>query len=165
MAKTNILDKRCYLCEKQVTKSGYLFSCIDSSCGCVFWDDVVKKEIKLVRKNYSHDKNVLLALREARVPYKSAVPYTESKRNHHFVYVIDFGGIRKTAAYVGMTGLHPYHRYLCHLLKIRAGKKRVSNEGKFMPFYEGPMPQIEAVEREKSLAAYLSKFYLSIYSS
>ena len=165
MVKSIITKDRCYLCEKPVARLGLLFYCRDSTCGCVFWDDLVKKEIKLVKRNYSYDKNLLLALKDAGVPYRNKVPYRDNKRDHYFVYVIDFGGLPKTAAYVGMTGLHPHHRYLCHLLNIHGGKKRVSKEGRFMPFFEGPMSQAEAAEREKSLAKYLNRFYQKIYSS
>ncbi len=70
MSKKNISNKRCYLCKKQTIQSGYLMSCSDGSCGCVFWDDLVKTEIKLLRKNYSYDKNVLITLKDAGVnPY------------------------------------------------------------------------------------------------
>ena len=165
MSKKNISNKRCYLCKKQTIQSGYLISCSDESCGCVFWDDLVKTEIKLLRKNYSYDKNVLITLKDAGVPFKTEVPFRDHKKNHYFVYVIDFGGLPQTAAYVGKTGLHPFHRYLCHLLEIHAGKKRVSKEGKFMPFYEGPMSNQEANEREESLAKYLRNSYQTIHSS
>ena len=98
MVKSIYTNNRCYLCEKPVARLGLLFYCRESTCGCVFWDDLVKKEIKLVKRNYSLDKNLLLTLKDAGVPYRNKVPYRDNKRDHYFVYVIDFGGLPKTAA-------------------------------------------------------------------
>lgn len=55
------------------------------------------------------------------------------------------------SVYVGMTGLHPYERYLNHILGQKASSKAKKKATALIRF-EGPMPSEAARLREVTLA-------------
>lgn len=129
----------CRVCQSDTTVNGYLYRCLNKSCGAVHWD---KARVKRLRK--SSDEELKDVLRNADVPYE-----VRDKKGH-FVYVLRLRG-ELNAVYVGMTGLHPYARYLNHLRGYKASshaKKRATAMIKF----EGPMPYEKAKLREPALA-------------
>lgn len=129
----------CRVCKSKTTVSGHLYRCVKKSCGAVHWD---KARIKRLRK--ASEDEIKDVLRDANVP-------SEAKdAKGHFVYVLRLRG-ELNSVYVGMTGLHPYARYLNHLRGYKASshaKKRATAMLKF----EGPMPYEKARLREPALA-------------
>ena len=57
---------------------------------------------------------------------------------------------------MGMTGLHPYHRYFNHIRGYQASKI-VKNQGTAMLRFEGPMTGEKAKVREPELAEELRR--------
>ena len=96
----------CRICGAGAEKSGYLFSCQNKACGSVHWD---KGKIKTIKKALKADPELL-----KQVLNDANVPEPIKGGNSHFVYVLRLRG-ELNAVYVGMTGLHPYARYLNHV--------------------------------------------------
>ncbi len=66
--------------------------------------------------NLSDDKVLKVILDEANIPT------VKKKKASHFVYVIKLSGNPKDSVYVGMTGYHPYQRYLNHPRNYKASR-------------------------------------------
>ena len=132
----------CRVCGKPTVKHGYLYSCKIKSCGAVHWNkkDVLKEDLD--------DRSTL-----EKVLVDANVPSHLKANKSHFVYVLRLKG-ETNAVYVGMTGLHPYARYLNH---IRGHKSSSIARAKATALirFEGPMTSDKAVEREVSLAGEL----------
>ena len=81
---------------------------------------------------------------------EAKVPTDEVQSGQSFVYAIL---LREPpgAIYVGMTGRHPYERYINHLRGHKASRY-VRRFGRAMMFFEGPMNWKDAQIREVALA-------------
>jgi len=80
----------------------------------------------------------------------AGVPGRITGQQSHFVYVLRLRG-ELNAVYVGMTGLHPYARYLNHIRGFKSSRhtKKLATA---LISYEGPMSASEAKQREPELA-------------
>jgi len=78
------------------------------------------------------------------------VPKRLKEEKSSFVYILRLKG-QVDALYVGMTGLHPYERYLNHIRGHKAGKVTKKRATAIINF-EGPMTHDIAVAREVSMA-------------
>ena len=142
--------RRCRECKDNVIQNGYLFRC--TKCKSVFWHRSV------LSKDLNNDEVFLeQVLKDANVPIDK-----NTKKNHFYVYRITLTGKPSNSVYVGMTGLHPYYRYLNHLRGHKAANV-VKRRAKSLIKYEGPMSYIKASEREKSLKIELGTIYNKVY--
>jgi predicted GIY-YIG superfamily endonuclease len=129
----------CRVCGGKGTQSGLLFQCENLSCRAVHWDKrIVKRTLQ------QSNENLQQILDDARVPapLKSA--------NSHYVYVLRLKG-EPNAVYVGMTGLHPYSRYLNHIIGHKSSK-HTKRRATALIFFEGPMTHESAAKKEPELA-------------
>jgi len=130
---------KCRICKSATSQHGYLYRCLNVLCSSVFWD---KGQVKRsLRRNPEALSQVL---------EDAEVPKPLKQKNSKFVYVLRLKG-EKNAVYVGMTGLHPYERYLNHIRGHRASghaKKRATA----LITFEGPLTACEAERREPELA-------------
>ena len=152
----------CRVCQSETDVKGLLHRCSKKTCDAVYWDRFAIK--RLVKENKETSKEASpewfkTLLKEADVP--------ESIAGEHYVYIIK---LRKnlpknTSAkqrekmpdsgngrfYVGMTGLHPYERYLNHVRGYKASwaTKRMALT---MVGFEGPMSHTDAKAREPAKA-------------
>ena len=132
----------CRVCKSKAKLTGLLYRCESSSCGAVHWD---KGKVKKLKQKFVENEALLLSvLSEAKVPTSP----TSNKTN--YVYLLRLRG-QLNAVYVGMTGLHPYHRYLNHIRGYKASRHTKKNATALIRF-EGPMAYNAAVEREQKLA-------------
>lgn len=132
----------CRICASPTEKTGHLYRCQNPICGGVYWD---KKQVK--RLLNQAPENLASILRDAEVPEDLQGP------NAYFVYVLR---LRRAvnAVYVGMTGHHPYRRYLNHITNNRASRHARKNATALIN-YEGPMTKTQAEKRERELAEQL----------
>lgn len=132
----------CRICASPTEKTGHLYRCQNPRCGGVYWD---KKQVK--RLLNQAPENLESILRDAEVPEDLQGP------NAYFVYVLR---LRRAvnAVYVGMTGHHPYRRYLNHITNNRASRHARKNATALIN-YEGPMTKTQAEKRERELAEQL----------
>lgn len=165
----------CRVCQSSSKQFGLLYQCTVKSCGAAYWDKYAIK--RLVKENKETAKEaspewLSAILKEAQIP--------EFKRGEYYVYTIK---LRKnlpknTSAkrqskmpnkgngrfYVGMTGLHPYERYLNHIRGYKASwaanKMAVS-----MIDFEGPMTREEAEAREPERAQELRDKGFDVHSN
>ena len=131
----------CRVCNGKGHFDGLLFKC--SSCSAVHWDKIkVKKLFNKIKKNTDEWSNLKKEiLLDARIP----------KFEGHYVYTLRLRSKHKYL-YVGMTGLHPYERFLNHLIGYKSSKfaKRFATA---LIEFEGPMKyEIARDEREKGRA-------------
>ena len=131
--------RRCRICKEQVSRNGYLYKWHDQMVSIVFWHR------SLLSENLEDDEVLKGILGEANIPA------VKRKKASHFVYVIKLSGNPKDSVYVGMTGHHPYQRYLNHLRHYKASR-HVFRRGQSLQYFEGPMTNSEAKDREVSLA-------------
>jgi predicted GIY-YIG superfamily endonuclease len=140
----------CRVCGKQTVQNGYLHHCNSKTCGAVHWDK------RSVLKENLEDKAVLeKILDDAQVP-----DFLKAKKSH-YVYVLRLRG-EPNAVYVGMTGLHPYARYLNHIRGYKSSSVAKSRATALLKF-EGPMTSEKAVKREVSLAEELRAQNMIVY--
>ena len=126
---------KCRICKAATKRTGYLYRCLNGNCLGVFWD---KGRVKnLLRQNPEALSQVL---EDAEVPK----PLKDKKS--HFVYVLRLKG-EKNAVYVGMTGLHPYARYLNHIRGYKSSRHTKRRATALITF-EGPMTKDDAKKRE-----------------
>jgi predicted GIY-YIG superfamily endonuclease len=129
----------CRVCGKPTTKRGFLYVCQASKCSAAHWDK------RAVLKNNLEDDAVL-----ERVLSDASVPeYLQAKKSH-YVYVLRLRG-EQNAVYVGMTGLHPYARYLNHIRGYKSSSVAKYRATALLTF-EGPMTSEKAKAREPALA-------------
>ena len=141
---------RCRVCGKSTRQRGFLYVCSSKACGAAHWDK------RLVLKQGLTDKTVLeKVLSDAEVP-----SYLRAKKSH-FVYVLRIRG-EQNAVYVGMTGLHPYARYLNHIRGYKSSSVAKSRATALLKF-EGPMSFEQASAREPELADKLRQQGLNVY--
>ena len=139
---TLVSFQKCRVCNSETIQTGYLYRCSSASCGAAHWD---KSKVKRLAPDASEA--IAAVLHEARVPGP-----LKGKKSH-YVYVLRLRG-EVNSVYVGMTGLHPYARYLNHLIGKRASR-HARRRATALVTFEGPMTRDAAVMREPAKAAEL----------
>ena len=154
--------KTCRVCSKDVRIAGLLYRCCNEACRAVFWDQTA---IKKLQKTDASSKVVprpawlLKCLDEAQID--------KPKSGSYFVYKLQLKvrlpkSLSKKRAqnlpnkqtgrfYVGMTGLHPYERFLNHIRGYKASWS-ANRMAYALVDYEGPMSRDDALEREECWA-------------
>ena len=133
-------NSNCRVCGEIGIFYGLLFKC--TNCVAVHWDKTkLRKLFNKIEKN-SPEWNLIkeTILKEAETP----------KSKGHYVYTLRLKSKPKYL-YVGLTGMHPYERYLNHIIGHKASKYAKKYATALIE-YEGPMKYDIAVEREKSRA-------------
>lgn len=135
---------KCRVCGSDSSTSGLLFRCEGEDCDAVHWDKtkILQNKKEILLENSDLRKQIL---QDARVPNPIK---TGNKRHYCYLLRLRLKGERKPV-YVGLTGLHPYERYLNHILGYKSSsiaKKKATALIK----YEGPMLYNDAVLREKN---------------
>lgn len=92
---------------------------------------------------------------------EAGVPEHIKGKKSHFVYTLRLKG-EVNAVYVGMTGLHPYARYLNHIRGYKSSKHTKRRATALITF-EGPMDAKEAKMREPELAEELREKDYIVY--
>ena len=132
----------CRICGRSTVQSGLLYRCQNQECGGVHWD---KGKITKCRKELKEDPVLL-----RQVLTDADVPEPIKGKSSHFVYILRLKG-ELNAVYVGMTGLHPYARYLNHVRGYKSSS-HARRRATALISYEGPMTQDAAKKREPELA-------------
>ena len=149
-----MIGSKCRVCKGKTIRAGFLYRCRNKKCSSVFWDKTnVKKSIK------EDPNNIEKIVDKARIP--------KTKKGYHYVYVLrmrqnpnDKGRPYKPTEYVGETALHPYRRYLHHIIgkkdAKRAGTKKYATaliyfKGKKMNRTEGELQEKKLIEERKAL--------------
>ena len=141
----------CRICKSPTKEYNLLNYCSSAKCEAVHWDkSAVLKKAKLLRENIEVKK---LFLMEAKVPLENL--------SGHFVYRLRLRG-KLNSVYVGMTGLHPHHRYLNHIIGYKASS-RAKKFATAMIGFEGPMQYDLAVKREANLASELRDLNFDVH--
>ena len=131
--------EKCRVCGGHGARTGLLFKCNFSNCGAVHWD---KPAVKNLLKQSGELKQIILDEAGVPTPLRSEIS--------HYVYVLRLKG-EVNAVYVGMTGLHPYSRYLNHITGHKSSRHTKKRATALISF-EGPMSREEATKREPELA-------------
>lgn len=129
----------CRVCGGTGRQTGLLFRCEGAFCRSVHWN---KRAVKKLLKQSSGNLEKILDEAQVSVPLKS--------ESSHYVYVLRLKG-EPNAVYVGMTGLHPYSRYLNHIIGHKSSK-HTKKRATALIFFEGPMTREKAAKREAELA-------------
>jgi len=141
---------RCRVCNSSAQSLGLLHKCQDPSCGAAHWD---KTRILALRNQNLSSNNQSMPLWVSEVLNDADVPHWSHGEN--FVYRIRLRGTWPEGTigriYVGMTGLHPYARYLNHLRGYQASKV-VRKFGTAMIGFEASESREVALQREGELA-------------
>ncbi len=136
-----MIETLCRVCKSKGYFSGLLFKC--TNCTAVHWDKrKVKKTFSKLKKDSEEFKKLKQQiLTEAKVP----------KSQGNYCYKIRLRKQKKynleNDFYIGRTGLHPYERYLNHLLGKYASK-HAKNYATAMIEFEGPMKFEASKSRE-----------------
>ncbi|MAF20677.1 MAG: hypothetical protein CMI55_03280 [Parcubacteria group bacterium] len=148
--KRGVKVETCRVCGQPTRRSGYLHRCIDSQCGAVHWNENVLSQ----------------ALDDSKVFRKILVDadVLEWISGQKYVYVLLLKGKGIDALYVGMTGLHPYERYLNHKRGYKASKC-ARQYATAMKSFEGPMTYEEAISREITKANELREEGNEVYQN
>lgn len=101
---------KCGVCGGKAKQTGLLFRCEELFCGAAHWDK--RKVNKLLRQPNETLQKIL---------DEAEVPLVLKSESSHYVYVLRLKG-EPNAVYVGMTGLHPYARYLNHIIGHKSSK-------------------------------------------
>ena len=141
---------KCRICNSATKQTGYLYRCQNDLCAGGFWDKGKVK--KCLRKNPDI---LTIILEEAEIPPPLKL------QDSHFVYVLCLKG-ELNSVYVGMTGLHPYARYLNHIRGYRSSR-HTKNRATALISFEGPMSTQNAKKREPELADELRKMDYRVY--
>ena len=165
----------CRVCKSETDIKGLLHRCSKKTCGAVYWNKFAVK--RLVKENKETSKEaspdwLTSLLKEAEVP--------GFKRDEYYVYTIKlrknlprYISARRQARmpnngsgrfYVGMTGLHPYERYLNHIRGYKASWA-VKKMALTMTGFEGPMTREEAETREPERAQELRDEGYDVHSN
>jgi predicted GIY-YIG superfamily endonuclease len=145
--------QNCRICRSRTKQFGFLFKCESDLCSGVHWD---KSQIKKLKKDLSVNHDLL-----KQVLSDANVPEPIKAKKSHFVYVLRLKG-ELNSVYVGMTGLHPYARYLNHLRGHRSSRHSKKRATALMT-YEGPMSHEDAKIREPKLADELRQKEFVVY--
>ena len=129
---------KCRVCAKKGDFDGLLFKC--SECKAVHWDKMkVKKLFYKVKKGTEEFQTIKKEILTA-----AKFPKPQGK----YVYTLRLKSKPKYL-YVGMTGLHPYERYLNHIIGYKSSLYAKKYATAMMEF-EGPMKNEIAIKREVS---------------
>ena len=133
-------NSNCRVCGEIGIFYGLLFKC--TNCVAVHWDKTkLRKLFNKIEKNSPEWNSIKTSiLKDAKTP----------KSNGHYVYTLRLKS-KPNYLYVGLTGMHPYERYLNHIIGHKASKY-AKKYATVLIEYEGPMKYDIAVEREKSRA-------------
>lgn len=134
------MSEECRVCKAQTEVHHFLHYCTAETCCSVHWDKhAIRKQAKLLKENMNLKKEFL---QKSRVPLENL--------GGHFVYQLRLrGGLN--SVYIGMTGLHPHHRYLNHIIGYQASS-RAKRYATALISFEGPMKYEMAVKREVAWA-------------
>ena len=127
-----------------------MHECQNKLCKGVYWD---KAEVK---KRFRNDPDALNRILE-----EAKVPADIKSKKSHFVYILRLKG-ESNAVYVGMTGHHPYRRYLNHIRGYKSSKHTKKRATALIAF-EGPMPLDKAKKREPELGLELEQQGFKVY--
>lgn len=135
----------CRVCKSNGNFKGLLFCCSNTNCNSVYWD---KYKVKaLISEHKDNPEIINEILKSAGVP--------KWKSGEHYCYLLRLRS-KENFVYVGMTGLHPYERYLNHI----RGYKSSSTAKKYataLISFEGPMKKDTAIKRELEWGKELEK--------
>ena len=131
----------CRVCKSGGHYDGLLFKC--SKCSAVHWDKwSVKKSFSKIKKDSDEFKELKQrTLIEAKVPKSKGNYCYKIRLRKQKKYNLD------NDFYIGRTGLHPYERYLNHLLGKYSSRYAKSYATAMIEF-EGPMKFEESKLRE-----------------
>ena len=133
----------CKKCKNKALHTGMLIRCKNKLCGIVYWSYSIKN------LDLNNDLIFEKVLKEAKV--KRGTQLNKRKNRTHYVYVIKIRKTKNFIYYRGMTGLHPYERYLNHIRGYKSNKY-VKKKHSYLLKYEGPMSFQAAKKREHSIA-------------
>ena len=133
-------QEKCRVCGSSGTKQNYLFYCHAKGCRAVHWD---KRQLRKRR-------SLIIGSSEYRNRFLNDAGVPIERNQGHHIYTLRLRG-KLNSVYVGMTGLHPYERYLNHILGYKASSKAKKKATALIRF-EGPMPSEAAKLREVTLA-------------
>ena len=131
-------NNKCRICGSPAKKTGLLYRCQDKQCLGVYWDK------SGVKKRFRNDPDALIRILE-----EAKVPADIKSKKSFFVYILRLKG-ESNAIYVGMTGHHPYRRYLNHIRGYKSSKHTKKRTTALIAF-EGPMIYAKAKKREPEL--------------
>ena len=147
-------------------KIGLLYRCSTKECKTVRWD---KTEVRVrVKKFYKGSKRWKKEV--SKILLESGVE-PEKKYQYH-VYKLKMSGELKPRAnrldgekvYIGQTGLHPYQRYLHHILGYQT--TRVSNTYELasdLIGFHGPYYRTDIKDAEKTISVELHMLGFEVY--
>lgn len=141
---------KCRICKLETKQTGLLYRCQSQQCGGVHWD---KGKVK---KHLLKSPDTLAIILE-----EAEIPTPLKTQNSHFVYVLRLKG-EMNAVYVGVTGLHPYARYLNHIRGYKSSRHAKGRATALITF-EGPMTAKKARQREPELANELRQMDYTVY--
>ena len=152
----------CRVCKAHTVQTGLLHRCSNKNCHAVHWDKSAVVKVKNANKTSTKEASptwVQKLLSEAGVPTssngESYVYIMRLKKNIPDRVPEEFRSKQPNKGngrfYVGMTGLHPYARYLNHLRGYKSSWF-VKRLGTVMIEFEGPMSKKEAEKREPQKA-------------
>ena len=127
-----------------------MYECQNKLCKGVYWD---KAEVK---KRFRNDPDALNRILE-----EAKVPADIKSKKSQFVYILRLKG-ESNAVYVGMTGHHPYRRYLNHIRGYKSGR-HTKHRATALIRFEGPMPHDKAKKREPELGLELEQQGFKVY--
>ena len=127
-----------------------MYSCQNKLCNGVYWD---KAEVK---KRFRDDPGALDLIKA-----EAEVPAPLKNKKSHFVYTLRLKG-EINSVYVGMTGLHPYERYLNHIRGYKSSR-HTKHRATALIRFEGPMLYDKAVRREPELGLELEQQGYKVY--
>jgi len=131
-------NNKCRICGLPTKKTGLLYRCQDKQCLGVYWDK------SGVKKRFRNEPDALNSILE-----EAKVPADIKSKKSHFVYTLRLKG-ESNAVYVGMTGHHPYRRYLNHIRGYKSSK-HTKKRATALKAFEGPMTRDRAEKREPEL--------------
>ena len=131
-------NNKCRICGSPTKKTGLLYRCQDKQCLGVYWDK------SGVKKRFRNEPDALNSILE-----EAKVPADIKSKKSRFVYTLRLKG-ESNAVYVGMTGHHPYRRYLNHIRGYKSSK-HTKKRATALKAFEGPMTRDRAEKREPEL--------------
>ena len=136
-----MIETICRVCKSDGYYEGLLFRC--TNCLAVHWDKSKVRKIfgKLKKDSEEFKKLKKEILLEAKVPKSEGNYCYKIRLRKQKKYKLD------NDFYIGRTGLHPYERYLNHLLGNYASKY-AKNYATAMIEFEGPMKYEVSKSRE-----------------
>lgn len=143
----------CRICGSITVQAGLLYRCTNQECSGVHWD---KGKIRRLKKAMKEDVDLL-----KKILSDADIPEPIKGKNSHFVYILRLKG-ELNAVYVGMTGLHPYARYLNHVRGYKSSNHAKRRATALISF-EGPMSHEDAKIREPKLADELRQKEFVVY--